>query len=569
MKAGASLAGAALLSLAALTGCWLSSEVASSGGSGSESTNGNIVGRVAYPDGRPAAHVSVIVRSADYLRDTTRGGNVEVTPDAFTDEEGVFRLDSLTPAGYLVEVRDGKDSAALMAGRVVADSTTDLGGGTLRPVGVLEGVLSDSTGGAYVQIYGLEHVAACDSTGHFVFADLPGGAIQIKAVSPVPGQGFGAPDTIYINAGQKVQLTALEPESFAGEDYSQWPRSRKISLNAAAAGVREAVDGYPLLLRLDSSKFDFAAWDVKSVRFADRNGKRLPYEIERSDAKSARAEIWVRLDTLRADGQDDYITMFWGKSAVPDFSDGPGVFDAFAGVWHLQLPPPKETDARFADASPTRADGTGPGPWTSFHDIIGRSPFFLGDQSVDIPASAALRPAPAFSISGWARSKLPDAGAAAAHPGLNPAKDTTGRDILAMGDIYGLRIGADGSLYFFALRDTAFTGVDPAPDSAWSVCRTSGIDYRDDKWHHFAAVADGAFLRVYVDGAEKANAAMSGGPVYPFARDLSIGRSRARGGTTLFRYLDEVRLSPSAWSAARVKADYESQKPAAKLAEFK
>jgi hypothetical protein len=569
MKRTGLLCAAALLGLA---GCWLSNDLAE-GGSGSESTNGNIVGRVYYADGKPAAQADVIVRSTDYLKDTSNAGNGQVTADAVTDGEGVFHLDSISAGSYALEVRDGKANAVLVAAHVDEQGTTDLGASTLRPVGVLEGSLSvkpDSSGRAYVQIYGLERVVQCDSTGHFSFADLPGGPIQIKPVSPVPGQGYDVPDTIHVNAGQKVQLNTIGVKSFAGEDYSQWPRSRKIYLNTAAAGIRDTLPDYPLLLRLDSTKFDFKTWDIKSVRFADAAGRRLPYEVERYDAEESRAEIWVRLDTLWGDSKNNYINMYWGNAQVPDFSEGSGVFGAFAGVWHLQLPPPKELEGRFPDASPTKADGAGPGPWSSFHDIIGRSPYFIGDQFVSVPSRDAFRPAAGLSISGWAKSKIADVpGSSLPRPVKNPPRDTTGRDVLAMGGMYGLRIAGNGSPYFFVLRDSSFAGVDSLPDASWAFCEAAGTDYRDDKWHHFAAIFDGAYLRLYVDGTEKAKTPFAGNAAYPFTQDLSIGRSLAKGGSVLFRYLDEVRVSGAPWSPGRVQADFQSQKIGSKLAEFK
>lgn len=80
------------------------------GGSGTETSNGEVVaGRVLMGDGKPASGASVYVRTAAYLKDTVGIDSLPPPADAVTDKEGYFRLKFLTAGSYKAEVRDGKE----------------------------------------------------------------------------------------------------------------------------------------------------------------------------------------------------------------------------------------------------------------------------------------------------------------------------------------------------------------------------------------------------------------------------------------------------------------------------
>jgi hypothetical protein len=149
------------------------------------------------------------------------------------------------------------------------------------------------------------------------------------------------------------------------------------------------------------------------------------------------------------------------------------------------------------------------------------------------------------------------------------ATDSSGGDIASMGDNYGLRLRDDGSLYFFLVDDSIWDPGENIDAGSWRLCILEGPSLVDDRWHHAAAVYDGAFMRIYLDGAEAARFPYSGGIVYPFKGGFQIGRHGFGSHDKDFRGgLDEFRFSRRAWSAGLVKAEYENQKPGSILLRF-
>jgi hypothetical protein len=81
--------------------------------------------------------------------------------------------------------------------------------------------------------------------------------------------------------------------------------------------------------------------------------------------------------------------------------------------------------------------------------------------------------------------------------------------------------------------------------------------------YHVVGTYDGARVRVYVNGVERASIAYTGGPAYAGGRDLQLGRQVASSNRSL-RFLDgrldEVALYNQALSAATVLNHYNSGK---------
>src|SRR5690606_19319604 len=78
--------------------------------------------------------------------------------------------------------------------------------------------------------------------------------------------------------------------------------------------------------------------DGADLRFSKTNDTILRYQIERWDATARRAEIWVKVDTVKGDDSAQSIRMFWGNAAAASESNAAAVFDSAAGyldVWHL------------------------------------------------------------------------------------------------------------------------------------------------------------------------------------------------------------------------------------------
>ena len=114
-------------------------------------------------------------------------------------------------------------------------------------------------------------------------------------------------------------LQSSRPAAAAGEGGSQgppagiWRYARTITLDTTAAGanVPDAVENYPLAVRLDKSRFDFsqARSDGVDIRFFDAGGKALPHAIDRHDRLLHMAD----LAALRRFGNAAHLTVGAGR----------------------------------------------------------------------------------------------------------------------------------------------------------------------------------------------------------------------------------------------------------------
>lgn len=537
-----------------LTGCDLMSTRVSDGG-GSEATNGTVLGQAVYPGGTMAARSSVILRPASYLRDTAETEG-EVRSDTFTDDKGGFRLDSILPGAYLLEIRDGSGHASVTAVKVSAGKNKLLAADTLRRVGTLIGRLAGIPGfsvPSYVQIYGLEQVVRADSEGRFVFYSLPTGQHRLHAVAARKGWSYPDISVSLSTPGDTVEAGVLSLQNPVDEDYTQWSLSRKILLHADSLGLKEDLSAVPILVRLDSANFEFAQSDGRDIRFSGRGARHLPYEVAAYDPVRRRAEIWVLLDTLYGGALDSSITLHYGRPGAPDASDGKQVFASYGGAWHLGGSPQGTGNYAYPDASPASANASGSAvPMDT--SVIGAGASFAFGQFITAPSVAPLRPPLAVSLSAWFR-----AGAA----------DTAGGELASMGDNYGLRLLPDGDIRFFIFDDSLWHEGDPIPDEKWKDGATTGLNLLDDRWHHAAGVFDGSLMRIYVDGILKATLPRPGRLQYPYKNDFWIGRHASGTREKDFAgILDEVRVSGTPWSAGRIKAEFETQKPGSRFLRF-
>lgn len=537
-----------------LAGCDLMSTKVSDGG-GSEATNGTVAGLAVYPGGAIAGRASVILRSATYLRDTAETEG-EVKPDTFTDDRGGFRLDSIPPGEYRLEIRDGSGHASVSTVKVSAGKTATSPPDTLRRVGTLRGMLAGVPGFSvqrHVQIYGMEQVVRADSSGRFTFYSLPIGRHRIHAVAA--RKGWSYPDTAVslLSPGDTADLGVLPLRNSIDEDYSQWSRSRRILLNADSLAFKEILTDFPVLVRLDSSNFDFGLSDGRDIRFSGRGDRHLAFEVAAYDPARRRAEIWVKVDTLFGDARDGSIVLHSGKPGSPDSSDGGKVFSSYAGAWHLGGIPQGTGTYAYPDASPSAGNAAGTAQPLDA-SVIGAGASFVFGQFVSAPVSAALKPSLSFTMTAWMRAS---------------AADTAGGEIATVGDNYGLRLLPDGNLRLFIFDDSLWKEGDPVPDEKWTECATTGLNLLDDQWHHLAAVFDGTLMRIYADGVQAATLPRPGKLQYPYKYDFWIGRHGSGAREKDFAgALDEVRISPNPWGPGRIKAEFESQRPLSRFLRF-
>ena len=117
---------------------------------------------------------------------------------------------------------------------------------------------------------------------------------------------------------------------------SDWQYRKKITFDNA--GQAENLTDFPVLVKLNSSRVDFAKTQNggEDVRFIDANNVTLlPHEIEQWD-ESSNSFVWVKVPQIDASSTEDYMWMYYGNTTALDGQDGPNVWDSnFRMVHHM------------------------------------------------------------------------------------------------------------------------------------------------------------------------------------------------------------------------------------------
>jgi len=547
-------AAVALFTAGLFTGCGDLPWMQASGGSGTETTGGTkVVGTMLYPDGSPAVGASIVIRPADYLADTTGAPDTVFHAETIVAANGSYAFKTVPSGDYVLEVKDAggrtamaefrKDTERGMLTRK-ADTLQDPGSlyGSLAPMNV-------SPGSGFVQIFGLGRTLRADASGKYRFNNLPMGRVRLRALSSNPAWKFHDTVTAVVPAGDSVQVQPFVPAF--NEDYSAWGSALSFFLNTLGKSDSADIYDFPLLVRLTSSNFDFRETDGKDIRFADGNGRHLPFAVERWDSAAGSAAVWVKLDTVKGQSTDQLIHMYWNRKGAPDRSDPHTVFSSFAGVWHLSDSIAADGTGKFTDASPSAADGIGkvvPGDQAG-QIAIGRA--FSGAQSIRAPGNAALRPVDGLCLSAWVK--------VAGH-------DSLGGEIASLGGNYGLREESNGKILFYLTAD-----VKNSADEwkLWVGDSTTG--FITAGWHLVTGTFDGTDMRFFLDGNESMS---TGKPssylIYPLGQDFRMGaHALDSAGYAYSGSIDEVEVSPKVRTPAWIKLSYENQKSGSTLIEFR
>ena len=469
---------------AIITGCCgilYTCSISSLNGDGSGTRTGNpysVIGRAVDSLSMPVAYAKVRLRPAAYLTPIPTGSGgaaVGVLSDKFTDDSGQFVLDSVAPGAYMIEVNNQKGSS--VAAACVASGNNayiDVGKKILvRSCVVRGGIPVEQLSGKtwFVQIYGLERIASVNNqTGVFVFPDVPAGNYTIQQTERSVEIAPVIIDSVNVGSGDTVVLP-----------YVSWRFSRKLALNTtgSGAGVKGDVVNFPVLVRLTQGNFDFsqAKNSGADLRFTKSDGTPLPYEIERWDSAAAKAEIWVRVDTVHGNDSTHYITMYFGYQNAIGVANGAAVFDTangFRAVIHL--------NKNCNDATDYMNSGTAYGT-TDTAGVIGYSKKFHGRDSIKI---AGLMGTPSsITLSAWTQLDTTDTGGAEV---ISVGDDA----LIRMDDVYHTPTDPSGTKGSFR--------YDSAYSNDYTVC--SGQYLQKTGWHYLAFTIDAAsrFQSLFIDG---------------------------------------------------------------------
>jgi hypothetical protein len=533
-------------------GCllWCSCGTRSLTGGTSTAEDARVAGVVYNEQGEPVSGARVQLRTSDYTADTA---GITTGRDTVTDENGAFRIDSVVPGSYRVEVNDGASHAALLACDVAENDTlVRIPDDTLYPTGAIRGMvtpISDSLVSLYIQVPGLERLGVRDpETGTFVIDDLPRGSYTIRMLASSPDFHLVKFDSASVVSGRVSDIGVIDVNQ-AG----RWPYSKVIVLNTSPSGanVSEAVVDFPVLVRLHKDNFDFTAAnaDGSDIRFMKADGSALPYEIERWDPVAGRAEVWVKIDTVRGNDSTQTVTMVWGNPAAGSASAGRSVFDTatgFRGVWHLG-----ESSGLNRDATVNGYNGTRNGNQTQGGGIIGFGQHLDGSGDYAEMGDVCNPDDSAFTVCMWIKRAVADVRTTII------SKSAGGSPSSSYGWL--LEIDPDGVMILFLSTNSGGWG-----DSGTLVL-ASDTRIADTGWHYVAAVFDRSGKdksRLYFDGTDVSLLPTGGdaaalGTVVNHA-PLRLGAD-ANGGNPWNGVLDECSISFRARSADWIRLCFMNQ----------
>jgi Concanavalin A-like lectin/glucanases superfamily/Domain of unknown function (DUF2341) len=533
--------------------CNCSSRIASGGeGNGSETI---AKGFIIDESGEPVANAVVSLVPASY----NPVANSMLPPQwqAVTDNYGMYQVTKVVIGDYNLESYDMNDGkTGLIQSIHVGDVKSEIDIDTLRlqVCGAIV-VRFDSAAlmpGDYVYIAGTNVFTSVDTQsarqGSVTLANVPSGSFSsIIYVAQAARTPIVLRDTVTVSPGSTAVTT-----------YWPWKFSKRLVLNttASGAGVAANVTDFPVLVRLTNNNFYFveAKSGGEDVRFTKPDGTILPYEIERWDATSGTAEIWVRVDTVFGNDSLHFVTMRWGNPAATGASNGPAVFDTadgFQGVWHMG----QAGGTTAFDATANHYDGT-PFNMTAGSGVagaVGNAQAFDGQADyLQMSGTAAGKlnfPANAtYAISAWV---------------FADTLDQYWHTIASKGDYqYNLEIIPSNEWQFAQFNNGAGWDMTASPGQAKT-------------WTFLTGVRQGSTEYLYVNGV-LADSLISLNPstIQRYeGYDFMIGRNRnPASDTTGFFFngiIDEVRVTSVAPSADWVKLCYMNQKAADQLVVYK
>lgn len=515
-----------------------SKQVSSGDGNSAETGNPKIAGSFTLWDGRPAASAQVQCIPAGFngLTDTLAKSHTTVT-----DSLGHFHFDSLPVGTYTLEANHFSGLKLLMTAVSVSKRGNIIATGVLSEPATLRISASSVPDGTlgHVVIKGTSIARKTVAKfGSFFVDSLPPGKLDSVLFYQKSSDPVFLGSSIQLLSGQtaKVNTPSLSLEL-------------KISLATDAKGIdlNSNLLGFPLLIRLDSSRVDFDAIDSTTplLVFLVDSTKALPFHITRWNRVQKQAEIWVRMDTLYAQEAAQSITLRWDESQ--DFPSPTGKpfssKDGYLAAWHFD-----QGSNEFRDAGEFGFDGN-PIKVKDTMGSVGGGLWFDGKSSyVSIPGSTVgpldITSADTITVSIWAHLSQ-----------ANTSRFVFGKGASQFHLKYQYPSG-----WLYELRDAASLS-----ERTWGLVPFDTTSDKD-KWAYLSVVQRGASMQIYKDGEIVVDSETQGSSSENkyMESTFEIGR-RLNADASFDQFfsgiLDELHFSRVPRSAEWIRASYENQKP--------
>ena len=529
--------------LMAFLGCADGAPIA--GGGGVETTNNIVDFKVVYPNREVAPNISIKVRPSDYSASTYENSDNSIQ-DLQTDDQGRVEIALEDDGEFFIEINDNSSHATLLQ-LIIANLTSDttLADQIVDPYAQVSGSINQSVENKeelFVQIIGLERVAEVSSSGEFTFTDLPEGEYTMEVISTSSDiETVELPDVVVVS-GEKTEI-------IVNDDSFVYEKSITINTTETGANITEALHHFPLLVKLDSSNFDFAnIVNESDIQFVKNSGDVLPHEVEFFDAQTQTANIWVEIDTIYALAQT-VIKLQWGMGNAQDESDALfSTTNGYSGVWHLN----SVDDVENSASSTVLGENFGA---TAIEGIIGSAFNYENRTYTMLPAEAFSNLDQEVTISLWQYGiDVPDE----KYSTLFDARDTD--------TSYAHRLTVHLPWYKRVIDSpTIFWD---AGDSAQNYSRIfKAVDSTDhlDSWNHwtFTKNAETAEMSIFRNGelfhTEIGDtSSMSGIGIFKLGGILDPDSQNSLSSYN--GYVDEFRVSHVVRSDAWIRMNYETQK---------
>lgn len=333
-----------------------------------------------------------------------------------------------------------------------------------------------------------------------------------------------------ISCGGEINVNASNNITIA----LPWNYKKEFSINHDL--ISSDLSNFPVLVKLDSSNFDFshAKSNGEDIRFVSENGLPLSYEIEKWDSSHQEAYIWVKLPSVSA-ASDTKFYMYYGNSQAVDAQSPQDVWDSsYSLVLHLN-----ESSGTHSDSTSNQNNATPYGGVDEDADgIIAGCDYFDGsDDYLKVEHASSLNPSSGITVEAWVN--IQDLGTW----GSIIAKDESDTN-----RSYALLTDATWNIMKFSV----FQSNAEKPSGDWSAPDLN-------TWIYVVGVYDGSNVQIYGNGELKSESPLSGA-LDDSTADVMIARnermSNADNDSYVQGYIDEVRISSIGRDLAWVTASY-------------
>jgi biopolymer transport protein ExbB len=313
-----------------------------------------------------------------------------------------------------------------------------------------------------------------------------------------------------------------------------WAFRKEIDfdLTPTGADIAGAPTDVPILIRLSLGNFQYfgdAKPDGSDFVFIGADDKTpLKHHIERFDAQSQIAFVWVRVPRFTGGAKTDKIFLYYGNKKATSGADAPGTYDtAQALVYHFGAAAGSPQDSTGYKTEPTKFTAE-----VNPASLIGAGLKFSGSQIVSIPANGAVRliAGKGFTVSAWVRIDA------------------------AQTDAYVAQLADQGRELVLGIKGTQAYGRYNGGAGAPVSLQQSG-QLTTGEWHHLALRIGDGRLTLLIDGADSGHANADATEI---GGTLTVGGSAA-DGNYLTGELDELEVANAVRSADWIKAAARSQ----------